>query len=163
MRNNTWLKIKFEEIWLKYFSDVERKNDIQISFGRRSKRRLASIKQNSRQKNSDTIITVTAYYQNERVPEEVIVATIAHEICHYAHGFGSPHPQYCRYPHQGGVVEYELKKRGLGAHLRFQKNWLRKEWNGIVGDKIFAPRQRQNRKVVISSNPIIKLIEKFGF
>jgi hypothetical protein len=145
MRDNIWLKSKFFEIWERYFADVEIKNSISVSFGRHSRRRLASIKQATRSKKSDTIVTVTKYYQDERVPEIVIDATLAHEMCHYVHGFGSPHPQLFRHPHLGSAVDIELRSRGLGAANRYQKKWIKDNWPKITGEKTVIRRPRRQR------------------
>ena len=144
MRDNHWLKSKLDEIWTAHFSDVPRLNEVSIRFGKKAKRRLASIRQLRRDsKYSDTQITVTGFYRDERVPEFVVETTLAHELCHYAHGFASPLPQYSRFPHRGDIVDSELEKRGFTERLALQKEWLESSWNNLVRDKIFRPKKKQ--------------------
>lgn len=158
MRDNVWLKQKLDFIWDNYFSDIQRKNDIHIAFGRRARTRLGSIKLNNKshayrqtgktENNkyrkihscNGTLITITGYFADERVPEAMVDVVIAHELAHYAHGFSSPLPQLARYPHHGGIVDKELKKRGLEEKLQFQKQWLKDSWKDVVGQ---TPKRRR--------------------
>lgn len=156
MRNDTWLKKKLDQIWQQYFADVRRLNEIEIKFGAKARRRLGSIRQiNPRDKNSATKILITGFFKDETVPEIIVEAVIAHELCHYAHGFASPLPQFSKYPHQGGIVDKELKNRGLEEHLKFQKTWLKTDWPKIIG-KTSVRRHHSTRRRKIS------LIRIFG-
>ncbi len=153
-RDNDWLIDRLAEIWYRYFPDIEQKNEVQIVFGRRSKTRLGSIGMNGwkdhkwhqayqssrKGKTGVSVITITGYFKDPQIPSYVVAATIAHELVHYAHGFHSPHPQLYRYPHQGGIVDKELKKRGVGEILRQQKQWLKANWQN------FTPARITNRK-----------------
>lgn len=153
MRNNIWLECKLEKIWQDYFSDIPRKNDIKIKFGRNARTRLGSIRfivsmshfarPGLAKAVPDSLITLTGYFQDERVPEYIIDTVIAHELCHYAHGFSSPLPQLASHPHRGGVVDNELKRRGLGDELKKQKLWLENEWKNIIGP---VKRRRRIRR-----------------
>jgi hypothetical protein len=58
----------------------------------------------------------------------VLVVTIAHEVAHYAHGFGSPLPRLHEHPHANQVVTHELEKRGLGNALQQCLTWIDQEW-----------------------------------
>ncbi|MFA6963623.1 MAG: hypothetical protein WC227_02815 [Patescibacteria group bacterium] len=147
MRSHVWLLKLLNETWQQYFADVERPNDVTISFGRTAKRRLGSIRQVApRDKNSRTIITITGYFRDKNVPEYIVASTIAHELCHYAHGFASPLPKFSRYPHHGGIVDTELKNRGLGDQLKAQKLWLKQEWPKIIGEANLVRRRIIRRK-----------------
>ena len=160
MRDNIWLEKKIKEIWGLYFVDIKRLNDINIHFGRKAKRRLASIRQKNRyNKQSDTEIKVTGYFKDERVPEFVVDVTIAHELCHYAHGFASPLPQFSKFPHRGDLVDNELITRGLGEELKNQEKWLENNWNGIVNDEIYRKKHHYKRKRK-SQSPIFAFLEK---
>lgn len=130
MRTNKWLRNKLEKILTEYFSDLELKNEIVIKFGQDSQRRLGSIalKRIHYFKNKISLITISGYMRQESVPEEVILITIAHELVHYSHGFNSLLPRLYRYPHQGNIVDLELRRRGLSAMLRFEKDWVKKNW-----------------------------------
>jgi len=138
------------DVWDEYFSDVPRKNFVIAKFGKYSKRQLGCIKYaNERTKiksllrkyekdiqsqdvKSVSIIVVTKYFRNELIPEYLLISTIAHELCHYTHGFNSPLTRSYKYPHQGSVVKKEMKKRGLGNILRRSDDWLAKNWIQII-------------------------------
>ena len=145
MRDNDWLEQKLEFIWQSYFADVKRTNNVNIKFGKRASTRLGSIKKSNRSKVFETEITMTGFFKDERVPEYIIDLTIAHELCHYVHGFSSPLPQLFKYPHLGGLVDKELIRRGMGEQLIEQKKWLKKEWTAIVGND-FRVRTRRRPK-----------------
>ncbi|MCX6808178.1 MAG: hypothetical protein NTW50_00730 [Candidatus Berkelbacteria bacterium] len=147
MRDNLWLEQKLEQIWNQYFGEVPKLNEIKIKFGFKAKRRLASIRQKDiKNKCSDTQILVTGFFQDERVPEYVVDVTLAHEICHYVHGFASPLPKFSRYPHRGSLVDTELRERGLGKLLAEQNIWLKSTWHEIVG-RDYHKRKLRRRKV----------------
>lgn len=141
MRDNEWLKKRLDHIWRTYFANVAQANEVTIEFGRAARTRLGSIKQLRLMRRgavdalntSGSLITITGYFKDERVPEFMIDAVIAHELCHYAHGFSSPLPQLLKYPHQGGAVDREMIKRGLGDMLLAQQKWLKTEWKDVVG------------------------------
>lgn len=151
MRDNIWLGKKLENIWRQYFFDVEKINNVAIKFGKKARSRLGSIKQlhsyHLKNKN-DSVITLTAYFKDERVPEYIIDSTIAHELCHYAHGFSSPHPQQTKHPHSGGVVDNELKGRGFTVQLENQKKWLKEVWPTLIDKPKHRIRRRRSRRVV---------------
>ena len=113
MRDQEWLENRFEYIYRKYFADLKAPNQIEIKWGRRSRRQLGCIKkQQLKTKNwrvADhfkrdfiTIIVINGLFRDEAIPEFVIDSVIAHEMSHYAHGFNSPLPQIHRHPHKGG-------------------------------------------------------------
>lgn len=149
MRDNAWLEAKLNTIWENHFSDIERKNEVFISFGRNARTRLGSIraKKGSKQaEHQNTQILITGHFKDERVPEFMIDVTIAHELCHYAHGFFSPLPKLSKYPHQGGLVDNELRRRGFATELKDQHIWLKKNWKDIVGlSKRRVVRKRKRR------------------
>lgn len=142
MRDNKYLENLLYDIWETYFCDVPRQNAVVIKFGKHSKRQLGCIrlikdKENVKRltKNSPendiktvSLITITKYFSRKDIPENIVKATIAHELCHYAHGFNSPLQQIYDKPHKGGVVTKELKKRGLGEMNKEAKRWLKKNW-----------------------------------
>lgn len=146
MRDNTYLENTLYEIWESFFCDVPRQNTVIIKFGKHSKRQLGCIrliKDKVRVKRltkgvpesddkSVSLITITRYFAREEIPEEIVKATIAHELCHYTHGFNSPLQQIYDKPHKGGVVTKELKKRGLGELQLYAKKWLKKNWLNVI-------------------------------
>lgn len=144
MRNDKWLEEQLKDIWISHFPDIEPANDIKIRFGRNSKTRLGSIalrkkEQERRQlfrhevrglrkESAVSIITISGYFRNFLVPEDVVRAIISHEFCHYIHGFNSLKQKKFLKPHQGGVIDCELKERGLGEALKTQKKWIKENW-----------------------------------
>ena len=124
-RDNVWLTQKAEALWQQYFGDIPVLNKMYFRFSRKARVRLGSIKSDRK---GNSIITLSGYFRDKRVPEYVIEAVLAHEFCHYAHGFHSPLKKQCTYPHLGGVVLRELKKRGLFELFALEKDWLNKNW-----------------------------------
>lgn len=150
MRDNKYLENLLYDLWDNHFCDVPRKNLVVIKFGKYSKRQLGSIKLANRytkikglmkqrkeelevqDEKSVTVITITRYFQNEIVPEYVIRATIAHELCHYTHGFQSPLEKQFNHPHRGNVIKKELAKRDLLDQEKEAEKWLKENWLKIV-------------------------------
>jgi len=153
MRNEEFLENLLYELWENHFNDVPRRNLVLIKYGKYSKRQLGSIKlatEGTRIKGllrrwerdyeiqddkSITVITVTRYFQDENIPEFVVRATIAHELCHYAHGFSSPLQKRFKNPHQGNIIDKELANRGLLEEQKRADAWLKDTWMDIVSSK----------------------------
>ncbi len=145
MRDNKWLEEQLQFLLQKYFSNVTITNPIQIKFGREAKYRFGSIKllkhkglkifrkDSAPQK---SIITITSMFANEHVPENVVRYTIAHELCHYAHGFSSMNKQMFRHPHHGGIVNRELTQRGAESLIRDFKAWLKGYRRAIMAARV---------------------------
>ena len=123
IRNNAWLLARLDYLWSNYFSDISQDNPVFISFGKYSKFRLGSIKYDPRKGSSQ--ITITAMFKDPSIPVEVIDHTIAHELCHYTHGFSSPKAQMHKYPHSGGVIKRELSERNLGHLYDIYQAWVK--------------------------------------
>lgn len=132
VRTNKWLKERLIYLWQRYFYDIKITNTIIIKFGQYARTRLGSIKPGRIYKKEHSIITINGYFRDPEIPEFVLDAVIAHEFMHYAHGFASPHRQAFRYPHKGGVVDEDLKKRGLADILQLQKRWLKNNWRNYL-------------------------------
>jgi len=148
MRTNSWLSEKLIEIQEKYFPDITQGNDITVRFGRPAKTRLGSIalKEKKFPKKTMTkfhlrhltpdqvvsIITINGHFQDEEIPEQVVQGILAHEFCHYVHGFNSLLTKKYSYPHAGGIIDHELRARGLGEIIKFQKQWIRKNWREYI-------------------------------
>jgi hypothetical protein len=145
MRDNYWLAQRLKYIWETYFPEISQKNDVIVRFGKKSRTRLGSIQ--LQQEHSSlmyigfrrlfnikpkTIIILNGHFKSQRTPAFVIDATIAHELTHYAHGFGSVHRRKFRYPHQHGVVRSDLRDRGLETLLKRQKRWTKTNWLKII-------------------------------
>lgn len=134
-RDNDFLADLLADLWYRHFPDVPQINDVRIKFGQKAANRLGSIKLGRKDtKQTDgtlqrrSIITINGHFTDPAIPEDVVRAVIAHELVHYTHGFSSPHPKMYKHPHQGGIVDKEIVKRGLGSVLKFHEAWLKKEW-----------------------------------
>jgi len=145
MRDNSWLFQKLDEIWDNHFSDIPQENDVTILFGRKARNRLGSIKKDPKGR---SVITINGLFKDPTVPDYVIELVIAHELCHYAHGFNSPLEQRFSHPHKGGVVTRELKTRGLDEKHRLQKKWLKVNWEGYQAEKLGARKIRRRRVII---------------
>ena len=153
MRDNYYLQNLMYDVWDEYFSDVPRKNFVLAKFGKYSKRQLGCIKYaNDGTKvktllkkyeeeigNQDipsvSIVVLSRYFMDENIPEFLLIATIAHELCHYTHGFNSPLQKRYKHPHQGSVVKKEMINRGLGNILKQSEDWLKENWIEIIFNK----------------------------
>ena len=122
-RDNNWLLARLDNIWSNHFSDVAQANPVHIKFGRYSKYRLGSIKLN--RKTDRSYITITAMFKSLDIPIEVVDHTIAHELMHYTHGFSSKKARLHKYPHAGGVVNIEMRSRGMEHLLKAYKAWVK--------------------------------------
>ncbi len=120
------VKIYLNSIWRRYFSDVPRKNEVQIAYGSAWKTRLGMIRMTLDETTS--FISVNVLLQRPAVPEYLLVTTIAHELAHYAHGFGSPLPRLYSHPHAHNVVNKELAKRGLKEYVQLSDKWIDTCW-----------------------------------
>jgi hypothetical protein len=119
------LDSSLDQVWQTHFADVPRLNTVTIAYSRRPwKGRLGSI----HLVESHTLIRINALLRHPEVPVPLLVVTIAHELAHYAHGFGSPLPRLYEHPHANGVVTRELEARGLGETLRESQVWIDREW-----------------------------------
>lgn len=134
MRDNVWLLSRLDHLWFKHFGDVSQDNPVFIKFGRYSKFRLGSIKQQRHSKAS--IITITGMFKDARIPMEVVDHTIGHELVHYTHGFSSSKPRLHKYPHAGGIVDKEMKGRGMGYLTLAYRMWV-KEYRQQLTQKMW--------------------------
>lgn len=123
MRDDAWLLSRLDHIWNTHFSDIPQLNPVIIHFGRFARLRFGSIKLDRR--SGKTYITISGMFKNDRIPADVVDHTIAHELCHYAHGFSSPHARMHRYPHEGGIVKKEMEKRALAYLLIAYRDWIK--------------------------------------
>jgi hypothetical protein len=150
MRDNKYLENLLYDIWENHFCDIPRTNVVTIKYGRYSKRQLGCIKiikdrktfvryinkleinDSIFEEESISLITITKYFTNSAVPEFVIKSTIAHELCHYAHGFNSPLKRIYMHPHKGGVIRKEFKERDILNLYLDSKRWLKQNWISII-------------------------------
>lgn len=120
------LTIYLDEIWQTYFADVPRVNQVEIAYCHPWKRRLGLIRLSL--DNTTSFIGINGLLQLLAIPEYLLTTTIAHELTHYAHGFGSPLPRLYQHPHANNVVKYELERRGLGETMHLCDEWIDKWW-----------------------------------
>lgn len=123
LRDDNWLLSRLDELWDTYFADVKQVNPVFIKFGKYSKYRLGSIRLDRLSKQS--FITITGMFKDPLIPVEVVDHTIAHELCHYTHGFSSPKPRLHKYPHHGGVIKRELHARKMYSLTKAYDAWLK--------------------------------------
>lgn len=125
-RDEQWLVGMLDEIWERYFADTPRVNKVRVSYGCTWKSRLGLITMS--EDGRTTYIQVNALLSHPDIPEFVTLITIAHEMVHYAHGFGSPLPQRYKHPHRGGIVKRELVRRGLAREYELYDEWVYENW-----------------------------------
>lgn len=145
MRDHQWLVTQLEFLLSEYFSDMPITNPIEVKFGREAKFRFGSIKLLKhrglrmilgRSKPQKSIITVTRMFSREDIPIDVVHYTIAHELCHYAHGFSSENKRLFKHPHHGGVVNAEIKNRGGEKLILAYKHWIKEYRKKILSGRV---------------------------
>ena len=144
-RDEAWLQELLDTTWDSFFADVPQDNDVRIIFGRRAKRRLGSIALDPADR-SVTIITMNGLFKSDEIPEYVVLATLVHELTHYAHGFNSPLERAQAHPHAGGVMRREFAERGLLDLYLQQKRWLKDNWPGVL-EREFPAKTTRPRSV----------------
>lgn len=125
LRTNEWLAERVDLLRTIHFGDVPQGYPISTRFGIRARNRFGSIGERSRQ----TIILVNRLFADPFVPTFVVDGTLAHELAHYAHGYGSGLPLLHKDPHRGGVVDRELDRRSLGDINRRAEQWRNLHWD----------------------------------
>lgn len=143
IRDDNWLRLKFEALRKRCFADVELLNPIEVRFGREVVSRFGSIRLT---RDKVSLILINGYFRSPLVPEKVVLATLAHEMAHYVHGFSSLRPQLYRHPHRSGVVTRELTKRSLAEWEEFEGRWSKANWHNFVGVQRKLVRAVRTRK-----------------
>ena len=127
LRDDDWLADHVSLLRRIHFADVPQGYPITTRFGIRARNRFGSIGARSGQ----TIILVNRLFADPFVPTFVVAGTLAHELAHYAHGYGSGLPLLYRDPHRGGVVDKELERRGLGETNQKADQWRKMNWDSF--------------------------------
>lgn len=135
-----------DQIWRERFADVPRVNDVVAGYDHPWKWRLGRIRMTLDERVSE--IALNGLLASADVPDVVRVAILAHEIVHYAQGFGSPLPRRQRHAHAHGAVSDELARRGLAQHERALDEWSFAVWPCFQAQ---ARRQRTIHQVACSS------------
>src|SRR5579863_7904474 len=110
------LALWLDDLWREYFADVPRCNEIVVGYAYPWKWRLGRIRMSLTTGASE--IALNGLLERPDAPEIVLVGIAAHEIVHYAQGFGSPLPRAQRHAHAHGSVSHELARRGLARAER---------------------------------------------
>jgi hypothetical protein len=126
VRDAVWLRDEVDSIWRHYFADVPRINSVDVSFRRPWMRRLGVISLS--EDAQTTRIGLNSLLAHRDVPYCLPLITVAHELVHYGHGFGSPLPRRFSHPHRGGIVTTELRARGLADELDEYGRWIQQHW-----------------------------------
>ncbi len=124
-RNDAWLTERVRLLRENHFADVPQGYPIVTRFSTRAKYRLGCICA----RDGNALIQVNRLYADVAVPVYVVDGTLAHELAHYAHGFGSGLPRVYEHAHRGGVVDKELLARGLGPLYERAEQWRRQHWD----------------------------------
>ncbi len=125
-RDDAWLRREMDRIWRQYFGEVPRANAVEIAFRGVWKRRLGVISLSSDEET--TRIGINSLLAHPDVPHVLTLITVAHELVHYCHGFGSPLTRRYAHPHRGGIVDRELMARGLQPQLGEYADWIQRHW-----------------------------------
>jgi hypothetical protein len=148
LRDNEWLAERVSLLRQVHFADVPQGFPITTRFGIRARNRFGSIGAHGRQ----TIILVNRLFADSFVPTFVVDGTLAHELAHYAHGYGSGLPLIHRNPHRGGVVDKELECRGLGEINQKAAQWRTLHWDEFYRSRCAdIDARRTVRKVTVDS------------
>lgn len=130
-RNDDWLADRVSLLRQIHFADVPQGYPITTRFGIRARNRFGSIGAQA----GTTIILVNRLFADPIVPAFVVDGTLAHELAHYAHGYGSGLPLLYKDPHRGGVVDKELDRRGLGEINQKAEQWRKLNWDAVYEQK----------------------------
>lgn len=123
-RDNRWLESRLQHIWGTYFTDAPKGYPIEVKFGRAARYRYGSICNQGR----FCQILINGLFASNEVPEYVVDATLAHELSHYVHGYGSGLKKLHAHPHRGGVIDKEMQKRGCFVLEERANAWRKEHW-----------------------------------
>jgi len=159
MRTDAWLREQLDELLRGAFADMPVENQLTVHFGRKALRRFGSIAMG---RDKVSRITINGHFRDEKVPEAVVQATLAHELAHYAHGFSSPLPKKYASPHAGGVILREFKKRGLGMLHTFERDWTKAHWREFIGEKPRVSRGHRSLSLRPSPTSLLSWFRRLG-
>ena len=134
VRDDWWLAQMLDRIWSQHFADTPKVNLVRATFGGAWKTRLGLITMTEDQ--SATYIQINRLLRLIEVPEVVAKITVAHELAHYAHGFGSPLPRRFRHPHRGGIIKRELVRRGMASDYDNYDSWVYDRWYDFYAERV---------------------------
>jgi hypothetical protein len=134
VRDDRWLVRLHDRLWSQYFHDTPRANQVRVSFGGIWRSRLGLITMT--EDGITTYIQINGLLRLPDAPECVSSVTVAHEMVHYAHGFGSPLPRRYKHPHRGGIVKRELLRRGMSYEYEQYDHWVYTHWYDFYDEKM---------------------------
>ena len=138
-RDNRWLGEHLAYVWDRFFPDTPCVNAVDIAFAKSWKARLGLITLSDEERTS--MIRLNALLSHPDVPECLTTITVAHELVHYSHGFGSTLPPKYDHPHRNGVVEKEILRRGLGRIYGEYQGWIDSHWDQFYHAQTTPPRR----------------------
>lgn len=147
VRDNTWLTERVRLLHEHHFADVPQGYPILTRFSTRARYRLGCISA----RDGIALIQVNSLYADPVVPVYVVDGTLAHELAHYAHGFGSGLPQIYEHAHRGGVVDKELEKRGLGQLYVRAEQWRKRHWDTFYQSRCGDLVERQSAQEAVAT------------
>lgn len=147
VRDNEWLTERVRLLHENHFADVPQGYPILTRFSTRARYRLGCIAA----RDNTAVIQVNSLYADPFVPVYVVDGTLAHELAHYAHGFGSGLPRLHEHAHRGGVVDKELEKRGLGPLYLRADQWRKRYWDAFYQSRCGDLVERQTAQQAVAS------------
>lgn len=147
-RDQKWLEECYQNLLTNHFPDLPKGYPIRVCFGSPAKNRFGSISA----RNGVSIIRLNGLFTDPELPLYVVQETLAHELAHYVHGFGSGLPKRYEHPHMGGVVEQELFQRGLEETHHLAEAWRKAHWRNFYESHCtYQIQQSTERKTEQSS------------
>ncbi|MEI7604173.1 MAG: SprT-like domain-containing protein [bacterium] len=111
--------------------------DIRIKFGRKARRVLGSVKLVEK----TSLIKISKYMCDYRVPEYVLKEVILHEMIHIKTGHGSVLQKQYEHAHRGGVIRKEMALVGEEELYDTSDKWVKTNWFKHV--RSYNMRERQ--------------------
>jgi len=145
LRDNSWLESRLHYLWNTYYQDATLGYPICVTFGPRARYRYGSIYSVGKQCH----ILVNRLFAHPDVPDYVVDATLAHELAHYVHGYGSGLRKLHAHPHRGGVVDKEMQKRGCFFLEEQALEWRRSHWPAFYAAQaadVTARREERDKR-----------------
>jgi hypothetical protein len=127
LRDQRWLEERVRLLLESYFHDAPRGYPICVKFGSPARYRYGCIYSRGKQ----CYIQINRLFAHPGVPEHVVDATLAHELAHYVHGYGSGLKKRYPHPHRGGVVEKEMQQRGCLFLEEKASAWRKAHWQNF--------------------------------
>ncbi len=141
-RDQKWLEECFQHLLQNHFPDLPQGFPIRVCFGSPAKNRFGSISA----RNRSCLIRLNGLFTDLEIPIYVVQETLAHELAHYVHGFGSGLPKRYEHPHRGGVVEQELIQRGLEETHHLAEAWRKAHWRSFHESRCTVQIKRETEQ-----------------